>query len=87
MIHPTSPSHFVVSLQGHIWQVSHRGVVSGPFASKDEAVATATKEAQALSQRGDPSEVIVENEHREFESAWRADGAHPVPLDALRSDD
>jgi hypothetical protein len=80
-------SHFVVSVQGGAWQFSHRGTVVGPFPNKEEAVAQALEEAQALSREGDPSEVIVENEHRQFASEWRAEGAEAADLSALTSDD
>jgi hypothetical protein len=82
----TSPSHFVVSLQGVVWQINHRGTVTGPLATKAEAL-RALREAQRATDAGVPSEVIVENEHREFETAWRAEGAEPAPLPELKSDD
>lgn len=78
-------SHFVVSLQDSAWQYSHRGGVTGPFASKEQAVTAALAEARALSASGDPSEVIVENEWREFETAWRAEGAMPADLNGFRT--
>jgi hypothetical protein len=81
------PSHFVVSLQGVAWQISHRGVVTGPFSTKDEALKVALQQAQEATDAGDPSEVIVENEQREFETAWRAEGAEPAPLADLKSED
>jgi hypothetical protein len=79
------PSHFVVSKQHTSWQFSHRGAVTGPFSDKAEAVAAALKEAKRLSAEGDPSEVIVENENRQFESTWRAEAAMPADLSRLAS--
>jgi hypothetical protein len=81
------PSPYDVSLQGVAWQISHKGAVTGPFSSKEDALQVALKQAREASDAGDPSEVIVENEHREFESAWRAEGIEPADLQVLRSED
>jgi hypothetical protein len=74
----TTPSHFIVSMQDAAWQFSHRGTVTGPFPSKEEAIDAAVEEAKAITVDGDPSEVIVENEDRTFESTWRAEGLAPA---------
>jgi hypothetical protein len=80
------PSHFVVSLQGANWQVSHKGAVTGPYPSKDDAIAYAVQGAQDATAAGEPSEVIVENEHREFETHWRAKDAPSTDLKNLTTD-
>jgi hypothetical protein len=83
----SEPSHFVVSMQGANWQVSHKGAVTGPYPDKDEAVAYAVQAAQEATAAGEASEVIVENEHREFETHWRAKDAPLTDVSKFTTDE
>jgi len=67
--------HIIVALQGPHWTTSHHGSVKGPFSNKEEALAVAVADAKSLNENGKPTEVIVENDLREFETVWTPDRA------------
>ena len=65
--------HFIVALKNGHWTTSHHGTDEGPFTTKQGAIDSAIEAAKAANTGGKRSEVIVENEDRKFETAWRPD--------------
>ena len=65
-------SHFIVSQRENAWQVSHKGDVTAPFGTRDEAIAAAIDMAGKL---GDTeAEVIARDADLKSETVWRAAG-------------
>jgi hypothetical protein len=64
-------SHYVVAEQGHSsWHYSHKGDMTGPFTTRDAAVAAAVAEAKAS---GDPhAEVVVRDADLKSQIVWQA---------------
>jgi hypothetical protein len=60
----------VVFHDGH-WKVSTAGTDHGPYSTRDEAIADAIEMAKTVSESGTSTEVRVQNENREFTTAWR----------------
>ncbi len=67
-----SSSHFLVAaaaISG--WQFSHKGVITGPFESKEQAIKAAIA---AAAESGDRDvEVLVQNADMKVETVWRPD--------------
>ena len=64
-----SSHHFVVAAQDRAWQFSFKGAITGPFSSRDEAVAAAIEQA-GLEPEGD-IEVVVRDADLKSETVWR----------------
>lgn len=62
-------SHFVVSQRDSVWQFSFKGDMTGPFTSRDAAIAAAIAEAGAVG--GDDIEVLVRDADLRTETVWR----------------
>jgi len=64
-----SSHHFVVAAQDRAWQFSFKGAITGPFSSRDEAVAAAIEQA---GEETDPDvEVVVCDADLKTETVWR----------------
>ena len=64
-----SSSHYIVYLRDSLWQYTFRGSPVGPFADRDEAIASAIKAAR---ESEDPeAEVIVQDPETRAETVWR----------------
>ncbi len=61
--------HFIVLFRDAGWQFTYRGSVSGPFASREDAIAEAIREARAT--REPEVEVIVQEPDMRQETVWR----------------
>ena len=70
-----SSHHFVVAEQDRSWQFSFKGAVTGPFSSRDEAVAAAIEQAGTQSETD--VEVVVRDADMKSETVWRPNGATP----------
>jgi hypothetical protein len=64
-----SSQHFVVAAQDRSWHYSFKGAVTGPFASRQEAVDAAI--AQAREVTGEAVEVVVRDADMRSETVWR----------------
>jgi len=62
-------SHFVVSQRDSVWQFSFKGDMTGPFTSRDAAIAAAIAEAAAVGD--DAVEVVVRDADMRTETVWR----------------
>jgi UDP-N-acetylmuramyl tripeptide synthase len=60
----------VVFHEGH-WKVSFAGTDQGPYSSREAAVEQAIEMAKTVAESGVETEVRVQNENREFTTAWR----------------
>lgn len=63
-----STNHFVVSQRESSWEFSYRGDVTGPFRSREEAIAEAIASASAIQSRD--VEVIVRDADLKTETVW-----------------
>ena len=65
-----STSHYIVSEQSpSAWQFSHKGQITGPFGSREEATEAAIAEA---GQSEDPEvEVVLRDANMKTETVWR----------------
>ena len=64
-----SSNHFVVSQRDSVWQFSFRGVVTGPFTSKSDAIQTAILAAGDIDDAN--VEVVVHDADLRVETVWR----------------
>jgi hypothetical protein len=62
-------NHFVVSQRESVWQFSFRGDVTGPFTSKDGAIAAAIAAARLVDAQD--VEVVVRDADMRNETIWR----------------
>ena len=62
----------VVFHEGH-WKVSFGGTDQGPYSTREAALAEAIEMAKTVAESGVQAEVRVQNENREFVTAWRPD--------------
>jgi hypothetical protein len=65
-----STSHYLVATAAIAgWQFSHKGDITGPFESKEQAVEAAIA---AAGESGDPEvEVMVQDADMKLETVWR----------------
>lgn len=64
-----STNHYIVAHLDHSWQFSVKGNVTGPFGTREEAVAAAIEDA---AESGAPdAEVIVRDADLKTETVWR----------------
>jgi hypothetical protein len=67
-----SSQHFVVAAQDRSWHYSFKGEITGPFASRQEAVDAAIAQARELA--GIEIEVVVRDADMRSETVWRGTG-------------
>ena len=65
--------HFIVYERDHSWQFTHRGAITAPFKTRDDAIAAAIEEARATDHR--ETEVIVQDKDLQQETIWRHPGS------------
>lgn len=66
-----SNQHFLVAAQDRSWHYSYKGDMTGPYSSREEAVAAAIAEAAALDDRA--VTVVVQEADLRTETVWRPD--------------
>ena len=64
-----SSQHFLVAAQDRSWHYSFKGDVTGPYSSREEAVAAAIEEASKL--EDGEVEVVVRDADLRTETVWR----------------
>ena len=69
-----SSHHFVVAAQDRAWQYSFKGAITGPFSSREDAVAAAIKQAGAENEPG--IEVVVRDADLKTETVWPHPESH-----------
>jgi len=65
--------HFIVYERDHSWQFTHRGAITAPFKTRDDAIAAAIEEARAADRH--EVEVIVQDKDLQQETIWRHPGS------------
>lgn len=66
-----SNQHFLVAAQDRAWHYSFKGDITGPYSSREEAVAAAIDEASKLDDGA--VEVVVQDADLRTETVWRPD--------------
>lgn len=61
--------HFIVSEKNGVWQYSSRGDITSHFASRDEAIEAAIKEAKAIDRF--EARVIVQDTNMQQQTVWQ----------------
>lgn len=64
-----SQRHFLVYLRDSAWQFSHKGSITAPFRSREEAIEAAINAAQQTND--DQIEVVVQDSDMRTETVWR----------------
>lgn len=64
-----SSHHFVVAAQDRSWHFSFKGAITGPFASREQAVAAAIEQASQVDD--EDVEVVVRDADLKTETVWR----------------
>jgi hypothetical protein len=70
-----SSQHYLVAAQDRAWHFSFKGDLTGPYSSREEAVAAAIMEASKLDDH--EVEVVVRDADLRTETVWRPGQTKP----------
>lgn len=65
-----TPAQYFVVQSGDEWKIKFRDEVFGPYKSRDEALLFAIDAAQALGERENAAQVLVEDVKNHFLTEW-----------------
>ena len=71
-----SHQHFLVAAQDRSWHYTYKGDMTGPYSSRDEAVAAAIAEAGTIDDGA--ITVVVQDADMRTETVWSANPSRPA---------